>query len=260
MASCSRSVVILLRDPKGANDPYKTVLEEAGFSVYFVKSLQFEYTNARELVLALNSTHGGLIYTSQTAVGATVHAISSMEKDLNLMFEKWANLPVFVTGKATALAVKEFGMTVVGSSSGNAEMLVKEIKNWFSDKDPKHVLPLLFPCGNLARETINVELEKVGFIVNRQICYNTQRDPSIECRIKELHDIGVFSEGCCIVCFSPSGVDYVLPFLRSHGDIKCMKFVAIGPTTAERLRAEGISPSVPLAPKPDALLDVLSQS
>ena len=68
----------------------------------------------------------------------------------------------------------------------------------FADKDIQSIHPLLFPCGNLARDTVSCELERVGLKVTRIVCYNTLRHPGIDESLKTLSQYKV-SLGCIII-------------------------------------------------------------
>jgi uroporphyrinogen-III synthase len=153
----------------------------------------------------------------------------------------------------------QVGLKTTGDACGNAKMLATTILKYFADKDIPSVDPLLFPCGNLARDTLPSELESVGLKVTRVVCYNTLRHPGIEESLKTLSHCKVFGSQCCIVFFSPSGVEFVLPFLTAYCDIKITKVIAIGPTTATSLKQVGIFPIMAHAPTPEALLVAVHQ-
>lgn len=67
----------------------------------------------------------------------------------------------------------------------------------YSDHEKSMVAPLLFPCGNLAQDTLPLKLEGVGLRVNRIVCYNTTRDSSIEQNLHILKQQGVNSLFYC---------------------------------------------------------------
>ena len=68
----------------------------------------------------------------------------------------------------------------------------------FIDRDIVSTHPLLFPCGNLAKDTVQNELETAGIKVSRVVCYNTLRDPNIEENLKKLTECKV-SLNCIVI-------------------------------------------------------------
>ena len=73
----------------------------------------------------------------------------------------------------------------------------------YSDREKSMVAPLLFPCGNLAQETLPLKLEGVGLRVNRIVCYNTTRDSSIEQSLHILKQQGVSTFLLLSFCILP---------------------------------------------------------
>ena len=61
----------------------------------------------------------------------------------------------------------------------------------YSAEDGSSVPPLLFPCGNLARDTLPRVLQAAGLRVSSVHCYTTSRDPGIEPHLHSLRQQGV---------------------------------------------------------------------
>ena len=109
-------------------------------------------------------------------------------------------------GNERCFTVEQLGLEAIGSVSGNAEILANTIVKCEDDNvscmfiyfqhsvfsgQEKSTLPLLFPCGNLAMDTVQTELEKAGLKLNRLVCYNTTREPHIEENLKALRNLQV---------------------------------------------------------------------
>ena len=110
--------------------------------------------------------------------------------------------------------MRKLGLKTTGSACGNAELLAEEIVKCkrdtmyidsfvymimymiiiltdFSNQEKSIIPPLLFPCGNLAREAMPQVLKGAGLRVHIVVCYNTTRDPAIEHSLIILNQQGV---------------------------------------------------------------------
>nr|QIA61830.1 uroporphyrinogen-III synthase [Halichondria panicea] len=248
-------IAVLLRAPKGPEDPYYNALSVAGFqSVHFVPVLHYEHMNQDELRSDILSSDkfSGIVFTSGTAVEVCVSSLTEHER--GRVTERWKQLPVFVVGKATAQAVRGLGLSPTGSHSGNAETLSKLIIEHFCPGVPTK--PLLFPCGALRRETLPVALEGAGLPLKCLACYKTLPHPDLQGRLRELSPQAEV-ESVWVVFYSPSGVNFALDCVLKTFK-SGFKVAAIGATTGDSLSKAGCRPdAVAKLPNHDSLTEAI---
>ncbi|XP_026968731.1 uroporphyrinogen-III synthase isoform X6 [Sagmatias obliquidens] len=171
--------------------------------------------------------YGGLIFTSPRAVEAVELCL---EKD-------------------NKTEVNKIGLHTEGENCGNAEKLAEYICSRESS-----ALPLLFPCGTLKREILPKMLKDKGIPVESLTVYHTIPHPGIQGNLNSYYS----QQGipASITFFSPSGLTHSLKHIQelSGDNIDQIKFVAIGPTTAHALAAQGLPVSCTAeSPTPQAL-------
>jgi len=105
----------------------------------------------------------------------------------------------------------------------------------------------LFLCGDKRRPTIVEELMKKNIPVRELVCYKTITRDAKEV-VKEIEKLPELLPKA-FVFFSPSGLDALQDKLSIL--TKNNMFVAIGQTTAKRMKEYGISPNA-IAPTPNA--------
>jgi uroporphyrinogen-III synthase len=179
--AASTSTVILFKKEKEPVDEYNNMFKAAGLDVIFIPVLDIIHCNGDELSNALSrpKDFSGIVFTSQSAV--TSVAISCTNIDIKCL---WDALPVFVVGKATSDCVRSnLRIEPVGECSGNAESLSDFI---ISNYKLSLVKPLLFPCGNIHKETLPMKLSNEGIKIQPVICYNTVPHPSLSSRLSSM--------------------------------------------------------------------------
>ena len=239
--------VLLFKAPNEdqGKDKYQETLESAGFVVDLVPVLEFVFVNLESLAEKLSSAekYSGLVFTSKRAVEA-VH--KSVQENISLL-EGWKTKNVYVVGPATERAVKSvLGLDSLGAESGNAENLAQFILKHCESREHK---ALLFPKGNLAKDTINCMLS-----VDDVICYETQPSQNIESHLKN-SDVPKY-----VVLFSPSGAVTSLPVLKTvyKDQTEDIELISIGPTTEAAIVKLGFKVSkVVSKPSPEMLLETL---
>ncbi|KAB0351703.1 hypothetical protein FD754_016560 [Muntiacus muntjak] len=196
--------------------------------------------------------YGGLIFTSPRAVEAVERCLQKDTKAevwKKSLKEKWNAKSVYVVGNATASLVNRIGLHTEGEACGNAEKLAEYICSRESS-----TLPLLFPCGTLKREILPKMLMDKGIPLESVTVYQTIPHPGIQGSLSSYYtQQGVPAS---ITFFSPSGLTYSLKHIQelSGDSIGQIKFVAIGPTTAHALAAQGLPVSCTAeSPTPRAL-------
>ncbi|XP_033106830.1 uroporphyrinogen-III synthase-like [Anneissia japonica] len=252
--------VVLLKAAKGKieDDLYLKVLRSEGLLVTLIQVLSFKFFNLKELYeqIAQPEKYGGIIFSSPRAVEAVNKSIennSSLKEWQANLIPKWHSLPAYTVGQASGEFVKELGLIPIGADSGNAENLVKTIKTGYAPSGR----PLLFPCGNLRRETIPQSLDDEGISFESVTVYETTAHPEIDESFRNL----IKNEGVpdYIVFFSPSGVRFSCEAISSL--IPAMdeiQFIAIGPTTKEAMEKSGYTVTATAeSPSPGSLLKIL---
>lgn len=139
-------------------------------------------------------------------------------------------IPAYCVGPATeSVARAQLDLQhCIGSQSGNskqlAERIVLDIKN--SSK------PLLYPCSEIARDTITHILNDKGVSVQKITVYRTLKSESLEQDLLEI----LKKSPNILVFFSPSTVEHVaMELKRNSYNVKDIKAVAIGPVTRDAL-------------------------
>lgn len=184
------TVVVLFRSPtpKPKEDEYHKVLRENGMKPFSIPVLSFQFDNQQQLVQKLREPYHfrGMVLTSQRAVEALercVNELISHEVWKNTLRNDWQDKAIFVVGEATAkAALDKLGLESTGHEAGSAEALVPVILHSVRQGHD----PLLFPCGNLRRETIPTEMEKAGIPLDSVQVYRTCADLNIEQSLEDL--------------------------------------------------------------------------
>ncbi|XP_067036847.1 uroporphyrinogen-III synthase-like isoform X4 [Acropora muricata] len=275
-----------------------------------------------------------MVLTSQRAVEAMercVNDLISREVWKNSLRNDWQDKAIFVVGEATAkAALDKLGLESTGHEAGSAEALVPVIlhckNNCLIHLLPVsiftgalltltckvHLLsivvfvisavrqghdPLLFPCGNLRRETIPTEMEKAGIPLDSVQVYRTCADLNIEQSLEDLikkvlilflHCIYIFSGNSFFtqqlqindnrfslgmlsisqgvpsyaVFFSPSGVNFTAEIVSSFTKWwSKVELVAIGKTTEQAMKnKQWTVTAVADQPNPHALAQCIVKS
>jgi uroporphyrinogen-III synthase len=232
-----RPRILLLRRPTSP-DPYVAAFESAGFDAASVPVLDFEPAGRDALAerIAEPEKHGGLLVTSPRGADAL--------RGLDL--RGWAGKPTFVVGPRTAEDVRALGLAPVGEEAGHADALADRI---IADPPAK---PLLFLCGDLRRDVLPDRLLSAGVAFDELVVYRTIGDASaLEAYLAQPLDWLAF--------FSPSGVEAALELDGISWN--SLSAAAIGPTTADALRAAGIHPAaVAASPTPEALVAAVTSA
>ncbi|EFN69945.1 Uroporphyrinogen-III synthase [Camponotus floridanus] len=251
----NNKIVVLCKGLSEISDKqemYIKTLESAGYTCEYLQTLQFEFVNISELRACLSTAekYSGLILTSPR----TVEAISLVvKKDVNILYS-WQQIPVYCIGLATdSLARNQLNLQhCIGSESGNskqlAERIILDIK-----KDSK---PLLYPCSDIARETIACILNDNGVTIQKIVVYKTLASELLEQDLSKI----LKKSPSIFVFFSPSIVEHITTqFKRNSYDIKNIKAVAIGPVTKHALINSGFNVYTTAdKPEPEALLRAIT--
>ncbi|XP_076638134.1 uroporphyrinogen III synthase 1 [Colletes latitarsis] len=249
--------VVLCRGLSEKNDSqeiYVKTLKSAGYTCDYLPTLCFEFINTPELRTCLLSpnSYDGLVLTSRHAVEAIV--LSSKEDDSILL--PWSKLPVYCVGPATESFAKTHLGTenCFGRETGNA----KELAEKLVANVAKGSKPLLYPCSEISRETIEKTLNENDIRVCKIVAYKTLPIKTLE------QDLLKFMDNLprIFVFFSPSTVEHIVTLLKKKSyDINNIKAVAIGPVTKQALFDAGLDTfATAVKPDPISLLKAISDA
>ena len=238
MEKVEKGIVVLFRAPKdGEVDLYDMELKKEGFRPFSVPVLDFNFVNLDILFGALTRSkeYSGIILTSPRAVEACSVALQKLSGD-EKQRKECLNLPSYCVGPSTQQQAGQLGFSSADCEAGNADKLAKYIV----EHNTTNIKPLLYPCGNLRRDTLSVKLKAEGFSLEEIVVYETVKSKTIKDDVEkliELHGVPKY-----IVYFSPSGVQYTAD-LYENGilQIDDLKLVAIGSTTEAELEKNMMS-------------------
>ncbi|XP_047355808.1 uroporphyrinogen-III synthase [Vespa velutina] len=235
-------------------DNYLDTLKSAGYNCDYLYTSRFEFINSSDLktCLQMPDNYHGLILTSQRAV----EAIRQVFKDDKKSLIPWQKLPTYCVGPATSSLAKNYlgSECCLGSQSGNAndlaEIIISDIK--------KISKPLLYPCSEIARETIEQVLSKNRINLHKLVVYRTITRESLEADF--LNIIGTLPK--IFVFFSPSAVQSIVSVLKKYpNNIKNIKAVAIGPVTEQSLiESDFTIYATASKPNPASLLEAINNA
>ncbi|XP_012533671.1 uroporphyrinogen-III synthase isoform X1 [Monomorium pharaonis] len=258
MAGSNKTVVLCkgLSEKNDRQEKYIEMLALAGYSCECLQTLRFEFVNISELraYLSVADRYSGKYYIISTIIKCvchrflliagliltsprTVEAVTLAVKEDTSILRHWKQMPAYCVGSATdSLARSQLNLqNCIGSQTGNskqlAEKIVLDVK-----RDSK---PLLYPCSEIARETIQSIVEDSGISIEKIVVYRTLESETLE---QELPKILAKSSPSILVFFSPSTVEYITVQLkRSFYSVKDIKAVAIGPVTRDALINSGFN-------------------
>jgi len=245
--------VLLLRQEEEESDKYHLRFQDSLIgNVTSVPVLGFEYCNWDKIVDFVDTIdqYSGLIFTSRRAVTTFEKAVepSDIEK-----IRQMADFTLYVVGRTTENCLKQLGLESVGSETGNA----KELSDLVINQQENTEKPLMFLCGNLARETIPKRLTEKK-IPNESIsCYKTIPDTQFE---KNLKNYLIAFTPDVVTFYSPSGAEFHMSSLIKliNGLGESVKVTCIGEYTAQAVRKLGINVSaVAEKPNPDSLFEAI---
>ncbi|KOX78820.1 Uroporphyrinogen-III synthase [Melipona quadrifasciata] len=202
-----------------------------------------EKTDSQEAYVKTLKT-AGLILTSQRAA----EAIGLSAKEDDSILHPWRTLPVYCVGPATeSFAKSHLGSeNCFGKETGNA----KELAELLMISVTKRSKPLLYPCSEIGRETLEKILNENEIKIHKIIAYRTLPTETLERDLSKLMDD------------SPSTVEHVVALLKEKSyNMNNVKAVAIGPVTGQALLNAGLN-IFAIANKPDpvSLLNAISNA
>lgn len=247
--------VLLFRQEEEPHDKYHTRFGENSNinNVSSIPVLSFEFCNLDRVKSFIENieNYSGVIFTSRRAITAFQQTISDAELQKVRSLEDFC---IYVVGLSSEECVKQLGLSSIGADTGNA----KELAGVIINEQSTAIKPLMFLCGNLARETIPARLTQ-NKIPNECIsCYKTVPDQQFE---QNLRTYLANYQPNIVVFFSPSGAEFYFKKIRTliagFGNVKV---VCIGDYTREALERLGQTVhSVAAKPSPDGLYDAVEK-
>ncbi|XP_057324795.1 histone acetyltransferase type B catalytic subunit isoform X3 [Microplitis mediator] len=237
-----------LSEKNESQEEYVKYLKTSGYDCRVLRTLSFEFINLDHLKECLlhPESYSGFIFTSPR----TIEAVNSAVENLD---DLWKKLPVFCVGPSTETLAKQCLRLNLceGSHCGNS----RELADYIVNKSEKNNKPLLYPCSEISRDTIEKVLTTNGIKFSKLNVYRTLAAESLS---EDLSRI-ITNDWKIFVFFSPSVVEHILNAANKRSlSLAKVKSVAIGPVTAEALAKAGL-PVAATAGKPDpgSLLDAI---
>lgn len=162
-------------------------------------------------------------------------------------------MPTYCVGSVTeSFARNQLNLQhCVGSQFGNAKQLAEKIVLDIK----KNSKPLLYPCSEIARETISCIVGDSGISIEKIIVYRTLESETLEQELPKM-----LEKSSIFVFFSPSTVEHITAQLKKNFyNIKDIKAVAIGPVTKDALINSGFNVyATANKPEPAALMQAIT--
>lgn len=232
----------------GSFEKYNKVFADNNVEALLIPSIDFIFTNIAVLCQKLQKPelYGGLIFTSPRSVQAA--------KLCNKSLVDWTLKQNFSIGETThSEALSQLGLETFGKESGNAQSLGENIIEMFVLKNP-----LLFPCGNLAQDSLQKQLKRANIETDIVEVYETVQHPELESNfMKALDSLEVEF----FVFFSPSIVNFCHAIAEKCdrvNDFTKKKLISIGPSTSRALEVKKLQIyATASSPSPEGLLVAL---
>lgn len=253
MDGASESTVVALfkasaeSDSEEPKDRYISILKANNYSGVSVPCLSFQFQiDQLRQCLATPEKYSGLILTSPRSVEAVKEAVAHLP-------DGWKEKRYYCVGVQTRdTAIRLLGdlPNITGEQCGNAINLSDLIINEL----PSGSMPLLFPCSSLKMDILPRILKENNIALEITTAYVTVAHPQLEQAVFNLGHNALH----CLVFYSPSGVNFTLPFLRKYNLLQGRKVVSIGNTTAQALKENDIAvDQICAKPTPENLIQAL---
>jgi len=263
MATRATAVVLLKGSPSDGACKYETCLHELGARVWHVPVIETVEASDGKAQLQQFAAKGlgklfwGAVVTSPRAADVLVETLGAIGSDI----------VCFAVGSETASRVKALGGTLFGGEdAGSAADLLPIVQQEYTDREVDIAgRKLLFPAGNIRRDTIPKGLQAANIPFEEICVYRTE----------EIREVVLPEDFMCvnplplerfIVFFSPSGVRSFTSSTAKLGKLSdSVRFVAIGKTTEKALIESALalhssqSPLVSSSPSPTGVAAVIRE-
>ncbi len=191
---------------------------------------------ALDAALSRLETYHWILFTSANAVEAFAGRMCALGQSMNSLAAR-----VGAVGEATAKAARQHGLTVsVVAAKADAEGLADALARQASLAGAR----ILWPRGNLGRETLREALERSGAHVDAVVVY---RNVAADADAGDLRAQILSGKIDWIALTSPSTVRNLYALLADAADSDAwrrVRLASIGPVTSRALRELGREPDV----------------
>lgn len=228
-----RGKKILFTRAKGSDNTFENALKSLGASVEFLPVIEIKPVNDYTLLdekISVIDTYDGIFFTSTNAVKYFFERFNSKGKKFSGK--------IFTIGAKTKASVESFGYKVYFAPSVfSSEELADSI-----DKSEIKGKKYLFPCGNLAGNTLKEKLGSVA-LINEVVVYQTVLPETNSKKVNEIKNKIEKGEINCISFFSPSSIENFLKIFPDFNQ-KNINIAVIGNTTLNRLKDFGLKADI----------------
>jgi len=227
-----KSILISQPSPSDHNSPYFRLAEKWDITIDFRKFIQVEGVNLNEFrkqgLNPLDFT--GIIFTSKVAVDHFFRLINEMRVEMP------ADTKYFCVGEATSKYLQKY-------------IVIRKRKLFVGERKAIDLMPyvqkhkkekFLFPCSNVHRRELPVEMLEKGMDLTEAVIYRT-----VNADLSDLENI--YYDMICF--FSPSGIQSLYKNFPDFEQNKT-RIAVFGPTTAKEARSHNLRVDVE-APKPN---------
>lgn len=222
--------------PSGRSEELKNELHKVGAKLIewpLIRISKKELTNGDKKIIQNIKLYDWLIFTSINAVQYFFEAL----RVIPLTENKKLATKIAVFGNKTSKMLNELGYKPdykADSLTGKDFAIELNRTGLFNDKS------VLFPCGNLAPETLESELNRVS-IFNRLEVYSTEKPETIDDSVFQI----ILNDAYDMIIFtSPSGFNNFYVQFGSKISIHNLRIACIGKTTAFASEEKGVKPLV----------------
>ena len=225
--------VFISTRPAGQNSELKTLLNSKGAQLLELPTIEIrpsELSLDEEDMLEHINQFTWIVFTSPNGIRFFFKKLYEITGSYALP----SSIKTAVVGKKTSHVLSEFGHESTLENKGTtAEDLAEELLKAINSDDV-----LLFPEGDMARQTVSEIASRHAECVNL-VVYKNQLPKFVD---KEILNKIIKNDYESIILTSPSCFINLISLLNQKTDIKKLKLVCIGTTTASEVIEKGIEP------------------
>ena len=222
--------------PRGRSAKLREILGEHGAELIEMPMIGISsatLSDHEKVVLKNTGQFDWIVFTSSNGVARFFEQLKTITGSYKTAYET----RIAVIGHDTGSKLRTFGYNAnYISSLSTGRAFAKELRELFTGKNPR----VLLPVGNLAGKTIEEQLNGVAEVTRINV-YNTVMPEKINSEVLKL--IGDDKYGM-IIFTSNSGFNNFCLAAGNKINIKSLRIACIGSTTAGALEQAGINPLV----------------
>ena len=233
---------VLVTRPEGSNESFCRMLQELGAEAIGSPTKRVApLSDYAELDEALTSL-GRFDWLVLTSANGVKHTMARLEH-LHMDARNLAGLKIAVIGPATAQALRQWG---INADLISASATSKSLGQSLASQGQLAGKRILLPRANEATEALPVILRDSGAIVEDIAAYRTARLPSLP--VAALDALTAGTVDWIAFTSRESMCDFFALCPEGHLDTSKVKLAAIGPVTADAMRARSLTPTVTASP------------